>query len=274
MASGDVDKTFKLNKVATQHDTKQVRADAIIHAHKLGASRRGKKTWKKTASNMRKDLAKMKDEAVDPEERKLRLKKIRAYADRQGKAGRLAHDEYQKSKDPKVGNLADKHSNRYLHADQLIKHKSGHGMGPGGRAGDAASKKALDYFRKLRRKTESSRHRKAVTRAKLASEIKSLRTTRLHLGTSGQGRDQQDNYATHVHDKTGNSRGHLSYSHFRGKAHINMVDVPKALQGRGLGKKLLRHLHKEYRPKEVNYGYSTPAGSKLIKSYKKKYPDG
>ena len=55
---------------------------------------------------------------------------------------------------------------------------------------------------------------------------------------------------------------------------INMIDVPKKLQGRGIGKKLLRHLHKEYRPKEVNYGYSTPAGSKLIKSYKKKYPDG
>jgi GNAT superfamily N-acetyltransferase len=66
----------------------------------------------------------------------------------------------------------------------------------------------------------------------------------------------------------GQTVGSIEYSEFRGRPKINMISVIPNFRGKGIGKKLVLQLQKEYPRIEIEWGMKTPDGERLYNSVK------
>lgn len=58
----------------------------------------------------------------------------------------------------------------------------------------------------------------------------------------------------------------LQYTDYDNKAYIDLIETKEEYRRKGLATKLMNDLEKEY-GENIEYGYSTPDGTKFLKSY-------
>lgn len=73
-------------------------------------------------------------------------------------------------------------------------------------------------------------------------------------------------FATMSYTQDGKTVGTIEYSEYDGKPNVKMIEVEPEYRRKGIATKLLQELQKKYPDAEINYGMTTPDGSKLLKS--------
>lgn len=71
-------------------------------------------------------------------------------------------------------------------------------------------------------------------------------------------------FATMTYEKDGKVVGTLDYSEYEGKPNVKMIEVTPEYRRNGIGKKLLQELQRQYPDVEIDYGMTTPDGTKLL----------
>src|SRR3990167_1898412 len=66
-----------------------------------------------------------------------------------------------------------------------------------------------------------------------------------------------------VDPKTGKQAGYIEYTEFQGNPQISFVKVEPDYQKQGIGKQLVAKLQSEYPDKKIDFGMTTPEGTKL-----------
>ena len=73
-------------------------------------------------------------------------------------------------------------------------------------------------------------------------------------------------FATMSYTQDGKTVGTIEYSEYDGKPNVKMIEVEPEYRRKGIATKLLQELQKKYPDAEINYGMTTPDGSKLLES--------
>lgn len=75
-----------------------------------------------------------------------------------------------------------------------------------------------------------------------------------------------ETYYTMSYEQDGKVVGTLEYGEYEGQPNVKMVEVLPEYRRKGIGKKLLQELQKKYPDQEIDFGMSTPDGTKLLES--------
>ena len=73
-------------------------------------------------------------------------------------------------------------------------------------------------------------------------------------------------FATMSYTQDGKVVGTLEYSEYEGEPNVKMIEVSPEYRRKGIGKKLLQELQRKYPDVEINYGMTTPDGTKLLEN--------
>lgn len=82
-----------------------------------------------------------------------------------------------------------------------------------------------------------------------------------------------ETYFTMSYTQDGKEAGTLKYGDFDGEPNVKMIEVLPEYRRKGIGTKLLQELQKKYPDAEINFGMSTPDGTKLLESITYKVTD-
>ena len=75
-----------------------------------------------------------------------------------------------------------------------------------------------------------------------------------------------ETFATMSYTQDGKTVGTIEYSEYDGQPSIKMIEVEPEYRRKGIATKLLQELQKKYPDVEIDYGMTTPDGSKLLES--------
>lgn len=75
-----------------------------------------------------------------------------------------------------------------------------------------------------------------------------------------------ETFATMSYTQDGKTVGTIEYSEYDGKPNVKMIEVEPEYRRKGIATKLLQELQKKYPDAEINYGMTTPDGSKLLET--------
>lgn len=75
-----------------------------------------------------------------------------------------------------------------------------------------------------------------------------------------------ETYFTMSYTQDGKVLGTLEYGEYDGEPNVKMIEVSPEYRRQGIGTKLLQELQKKYPDTEINFGMSTPDGTKLLNS--------
>ena len=84
--------------------------------------------------------------------------------------------------------------------------------------------------------------------------------------------DGQVNMVKEIKDRQGNPIAKLQYNEYKDNINVDMIEVNSKYRRKGLAKELLQDLQRENPNIEINFGYTTEDGTKLIDNRKKKKP--
>lgn len=73
-----------------------------------------------------------------------------------------------------------------------------------------------------------------------------------------------ETYYTMSYKQDGKTVGTLEYGEYEGKPNVKMIEVIPEYRRKGIGTKLLQELQRKYPDQEIDFGMSTPDGTKLI----------
>ncbi len=73
-----------------------------------------------------------------------------------------------------------------------------------------------------------------------------------------------ETYFTMSYTQDGKVVGTVEYGEYAGEPNIKMIEVAPEYRRQGIGKKLLQELQRKYPETEINFGMSTPDGTKLL----------
>ena len=73
-----------------------------------------------------------------------------------------------------------------------------------------------------------------------------------------------ETYFTMSYEQDGKVVGTVEYGEYAGEPNVKMIEVNPEYRRQGIGKRLLQELQKKYPDSEINFGMTTPDGTKLI----------
>ena len=147
---------------------------------------------------------------------------------------------------------------KHLSADQSLFQKAYDGIKYLCKMATAGSKEARELERVKRNFEKAYKESANASGTKLSlSEIVDQNNKSYASGES---------YYTMSYKKDGKVVGTVEYGEYEGQPNVKMIEVEPEYRRRGIGTKLLQELQKKYPDKEIEFGMSTPDGTKLLES--------
>lgn len=87
-----------------------------------------------------------------------------------------------------------------------------------------------------------------------------------NIKDTSTGYSRGESYFTMSYEQDGKTVGTLEYGVYEGEPNVKMIEVSPEYRRKGIGTKLLQELQKKYPDAEIDFGMSTPDGTKLLES--------